>query len=129
MGAAALMGHLNWMVVLFALLVGNSNEFHKWAHRRSSENGPVIAFLHRFGLLQGARHHARHHTDPKDSHYCTISVLLNPILDRIGFWGWLEKLVLKTLGWKRRVDTSVRGFGPGPAWLAEFRPGAVNTAA
>ena len=124
---AALLGHFSWEIVLFALLVGNSNEFHKWAHRRSSENGPVISFLHRTGLLQGARHHALHHTDPKDSHYCTITVLLNPILDRIGFWAKLENGMDRILGWKRRMDTSVRGFGPGPAWLTDFRPGVVNT--
>src|SRR5581483_222146 len=118
---AALLGYFSWEIVLFALLVGNSNEFHKWAHRNRAENGPVISFLHRFHLLQGTRHHAMHHTDPKDSHYCTITELLNPILDGTRFWSKLEGLLEKTLGWKRRVDTSVRGFGPGPDWIAEFR--------
>jgi ubiquitin-conjugating enzyme E2 variant len=121
-GIAALFGHLNWEIVLFSLLVGNSNEFHKWAHRTRGDNGPVIAFLHRLALLQGARHHSRHHTDPKDSHYCTITVVLNPLLDRARFWARLEGLLARALGWQRRVDTSVRGFGPGPAWLGEFRP-------
>jgi plasmanylethanolamine desaturase len=73
-------------------------------------------------LLQTPRHHARHHTDPKDCHYCTMSNLLNPLLDGVNFWGGLEFFVTRTTGLRRRPDTSVAGHGPGPAWLEEYRP-------
>ena len=113
---------LTWPVWLFAALSANANEFHKWSHRTRKENGRIISFLQDVRFLQTAKHHARHHTDPKNSHYCTITNLLNPGLDRIRFWAGLEWLLAKTIGLKRRPDTSVRGFGPGPEWLKKLRP-------
>jgi ubiquitin-conjugating enzyme E2 variant len=112
---------LTWEVWLFALLSANANEIHKWEHRTRAENGRLISFLQKIRVLQTARHHARHHTDPKNSHYCTLTNALNPVLDGLRFWAGLEWLVAKTFGWQRREDSSVPGFGPGPAWLAEFR--------
>jgi plasmanylethanolamine desaturase len=117
---AGLLGWLTWHVFLFALLVGNANEIHKWAHRSRRENGPVISLLHDLRLLQTPRHHARHHTDPKDSHYCVITDFLNPPLERIRFWTRLEVLVRKTTGFRRRADTSNRRHGPPPSWLRAF---------
>lgn len=112
---------LTWQVWLFAVLTANANEIHKWTHRTRKENGRIISFLQDIKILQTAKHHARHHTDPKNSHYCTITNFLNPVLDRIRFWDALERLVAQTIGLKRREDTSVRGHGPGPAWLEEYR--------
>jgi ubiquitin-conjugating enzyme E2 variant len=109
---AWILGWLTWPVWLFAMLAANANEFHKWAHRTRKENGRLISFLQDMNLLQTARHHALHHTDPKNSHYCTITNVLNPLLDGIRFWD----------GLRRREDTSVHGHGPGPAWLETFRP-------
>jgi ubiquitin-conjugating enzyme E2 variant len=115
------LGLLSWEVWLFAILSANANEFHKWEHRTRKENGPIISFLQDIRLLQTAKHHARHHTDPKNSHYCTITNFLNPILDGMNFWNGLEWALAKTVGLNRREDTSIRGHGPGPAWLAEYR--------
>jgi ubiquitin-conjugating enzyme E2 variant len=115
------LGLLTWHVWLFAILAANANEFHKWEHRTRKENGRIISFLQDLKLLQTSKHHALHHTDPKNSHYCTITNFLNPVLDMLRFWDGLEWLLAKTLRLKRQPDTSVRGCGPGPAWLAEFR--------
>jgi len=115
-------GFLTWQAWLFALLSANANEIHKWAHRSRAENGRVISLLQRLRLIQTPPHHAQHHTDPKDCHYCTISNVLNPFLDRIGFWTDLERIVTSTMGLRRRLDTSVSGHGPGPAWLEAYRP-------
>jgi ubiquitin-conjugating enzyme E2 variant len=117
---AWLLGLLTWPVWLFAILSANANEMHKWTHRTPAENGRVITFLQRTGVLQTARHHALHHTDPKNSHYCTITNVLNPVLDGIGFWNGLEWILAGTFGLHRQEDTSVRGHGPGPAWLKEL---------
>lgn len=114
-------GLLTWQMWLFALIAANANEFHKWEHRTRRENGRIISCLQDIGILQTSRHHARHHTDPKNSHFCTITNCLNPVLDRLHFWGGLEWLLAKTVGLKRQPDTSVRGHGPGPAWLKEFQ--------
>ncbi len=114
-------GLLTWHVWLFAVLVANANEFHKWEHRTRKENGRLISFLQDIRILQTGEHHARHHTDPKNSHYCTITNFLNPVLDGVRFWDGLEWLLANTIRLKRQPDTSVRGCGPGPAWLTEFR--------
>ena len=115
-------GWLTWHVWLFAVLAVNANEFHKWAHRTRKENGPLISFLQDIRILQTAKHHAVHHTDPKNSHYCTVTNFMNPLLDRVDFWNRLEWVLAKTIGLHRQPDTSVRGCGPGPEWLKEFRP-------
>jgi hypothetical protein len=114
-------GFLTWQVWLFATLAANANEFHKWAHRTRKENGRLISFLQDIRLLQTAKHHSRHHTDPKNSHYCTMTNFLNPVLDTLRFWDGLERILAKTIGLHRCPDTSIRGFGPGPAWLRQYR--------
>ena len=115
------LGLLSWPVWLFAILSANANEIHKWTHRTPAENGKLITFLQKIGLVQTARHHALHHTDPKNSHYCTVTNVLNPVLDGIRFWDRLEWLLARTIGLRRREDTSVRGHGPGPEWLQDYR--------
>ncbi|HEY1663881.1 MAG TPA: fatty acid desaturase CarF family protein [Verrucomicrobiae bacterium] len=115
------LGLLTWQVWLFAIIAANANEIHKWTHRSRKENGRIISFLQDIKILQTTKHHALHHTDPKNSHYCTITNALNPVLDGIRFWDRVEWLLARTIGLKRREDTSVRGHGPGPAWLQEYR--------
>jgi hypothetical protein len=112
---------LTWPVWLFAIVAANANELHKWTHRTRAENGPVISFFQRIHVLQTTHHHALHHTDPKNSHYCTMTNVLNPVLDGIRFWDGVEWLLTNTVGLQRRADTSVRGHGPGPAWLVAYR--------
>jgi ubiquitin-conjugating enzyme E2 variant len=119
---AACFHFLTWEVWVFAILSANANEIHKWTHRTRKENGPVISFLQDIRMIQTARHHALHHTDPKNSHYCTVTNVLNPVLDGIHLWDRAEWLLARTVGLHRREDTSIRGHGPGPKWLAEFAP-------
>jgi hypothetical protein len=114
-------GWLNWQVWLFAILAANANEFHKWEHRTRKENGRIISFLQDIKILQTSKHHARHHTDPKNSHYCTMTNFLNPVLDRLSFWERLEGFLAKSVHFHRQPDTSIRGFGPGPEWLKQYR--------
>ncbi|MEI6358570.1 MAG: fatty acid desaturase CarF family protein, partial [Verrucomicrobiota bacterium] len=59
-------------------------------------------------------------TDPKDSAYCVVTDVLNPVLDRIRFWATLESFIGKTTGIRRRPDTSVRGQGPAPQWVSRI---------
>ena len=118
-------GWLNWQVWLFAILAANANEFHKWEHRTRKENGRIISFLQDIKILQTSKHHARHHTDPKNSHYCTMTNFLNPVLDHVRFWDRLEWFLAKTIHVHRQPDTSIRGFGPGPEWLKQYRRDTV----
>ena len=120
---------LTWHVWLFAALTANANQVHKWSHQTRAENGRLISFLQDIHVLQTAKHHARHHTDPKNSHYCVITNILNPILDGFQFWDGLEWVLAQLYYIYRRPDTSVRGHGPGPKWLAEFQRPAVKAGA
>jgi ubiquitin-conjugating enzyme E2 variant len=104
---AWLFGGLTWQVWLFVILGVNANEVHKWAHRTPAENGPLITWLQRIRLLQTSRHHAGHHTDPKNSHYCVLTNFLNPVLDSLGIWDGLEWVVWNAVGVRRREDASV----------------------
>ena len=105
--AAWLLGVLTWHVWAFAILGANANQVHRWAHRTPNENGWLITFLQRCHILQSARHHAFHHTDPKNSHYCVLTDVLNPFLDGIGFWQRSERIIQRLFGLRRRPDTSL----------------------
>jgi plasmanylethanolamine desaturase len=116
---AAWAGWFGWQVVLFAVLVGNANQIHKWAHRSRRENGPVISLLQDLKIIQGMRHHAIHHTDPKSTHYCVITEHLNPLLERLRFWTRVECALWRWFHIRRRIDTSNRRHGTAPAWVRE----------
>ncbi len=59
--AALYMGWLSWHVVLFALLVINANQIHKWAHMNSAEVPATVRWLQKLHILQTPRHHGKHH--------------------------------------------------------------------
>jgi len=98
---------LTWEVWLVVILGVNANQIHKWAQRTPAENGPIIALVQRIRLVQTPRHHALHHTDPKNSHYCVLTNFLNPIMDGIRLWDCLEWVLWRAFGIRRRIDTSV----------------------
>ncbi len=122
LGGAAWLGYLSWQLVLFVVININANQIHKWSHMTRAEVGPIVAFLQDIHVLQTPRQHAIHHTDPKNTNYCPTTNLVNPILEVVNFWGHLEVLIEFFTGITHRPDTSNRGQGPGPAWLADFRP-------
>lgn len=107
LGIAWAVGHLNPLVVLAAVLGVNANEVHKWSHRTAAENGPVITGLQRLRLLQTPQQHHGHHIAGKNSHYCVLTNVLNPILDGSGFWRGLEWVIAKTLGVRKRDDDAL----------------------
>ena len=99
-------GRLSPMVVLAAGLAVNANQVHKWSHRSPEENGRLITLAQRAGVLQSSRHHRRHHAGDKNSNYCVMTGLLNPILDGCRVWRGLEWL-LSRLGLQRRDDEAL----------------------
>lgn len=115
------LGLLSWQLLLFVAVSVNANEIHKMAHRTRAENGRFISRLQDWRILQTARHHGLHHTDPKNTYYCPVTNFVNPLLERIEFWPRLEEFIERRTGVTHRHDTAVRGQGPGPDWLARFR--------
>lgn len=84
---------LTWEVWLFVAITVNANQIHKWAHITRYESKPkVIGLMQKMYVLQRTDHHGKHHRKPNDSHYCTVTNLLNPILDKLNFWRGLESI-------------------------------------
>jgi hypothetical protein len=95
---------LTWHVWLFALLGGHANQFHRWAHLPRRKTPALVKRLQSLGVLQSAAHHAGHHGGAMNVRYCTLTDLLNPVLDRIGFWRALERVLATPRNSPRRAD-------------------------
>ena len=113
--AAWAMHALTWQVWLFVLIAINANQIHKWAHRNPRENGVLVTFLQKIRLLQTQRHHAHHHSGQKDSHYCSVTNVLNPVLDTLHVWKTFERINEMVFGLKRRPDPTVNSPAVKPA--------------
>lgn len=79
--------------------IGLGNLIHRWAHEHPKKLQFWIVFLQKTGLFISPAHHEQHHYDDskrlsrQDSHrrYCVMTSWLNPALDRIHFWQFLER--------------------------------------
>ena len=78
-----------------ALFVFFTNVIHGWAHGNAPR---LVGWLQRAGLLLPPEHHEAHHRSPHDCAYCITTGWFNPLLDRAGAWGRLERLITATLG-------------------------------
>lgn len=66
-----------------------ANQVHKWAHMAPA---PLPArALQQIGLALRPSEHACHHRAPHDSGYCISTGWMNPLLDRLRLWAWLER--------------------------------------
>ena len=97
-------GALSWQLLLFVAIGANANEIHKWNHLPKGKRGFLVVLLQDARLLQSAKHHGRHHAGSKDSHYCVITNVVNPVLEFIHFWRRLEWLVEHLLGIQKRPE-------------------------
>jgi hypothetical protein len=111
-GLAVLMfagGVRTWQIYCVLSLSAVSNEIHAWAHQKTV---PMpVAVLQRLGVLQSRWHHGEHHRSPYAVRFCTTTNFVNPILDRLRFWRFLESLVLLIFGiTPKRVSEARGGF-------------------
>ena len=104
-------GWFSWGLVLLVALATNGNEIHKCSHRSRAENGPVISWLQNCGIVQSRRHHANHHRGQRNTHFCSITNWVNPVLDKTRFWRGLEFCIFKCTGVVPRVDPDVKPLG------------------
>ncbi|MFC6198185.1 fatty acid desaturase CarF family protein [Ponticaulis profundi] len=102
------LGWVNPMTITGVLFGGMANEFHNWAHRKPSENGMVIRFLQKSGIIISFEEHAKHHRNKKNTHYCAVNGWLNAPLERIRFWRRLEALIRVFGRFRPRRDPTVR---------------------
>jgi hypothetical protein len=119
---AALLGVLSWQLVVFIVISINANHVHELSHRTRAVNGWFVSKPQNWRILLTLQQHALHHTAPKNTYYCPITNLVNPLLERIDFWHRLEAIIERLTGFTQRHDTAVRGKGPRPDWLGEYPP-------
>ncbi len=96
---------MHWSVLVFAFISANANQIHKWAHKAPHENGRLVTWMQKFKIIQSQRHHALHHKGEKNSHYCSVTNVLNPVLERLRFWKRFEKFNEFAFGLKRRSES------------------------
>jgi len=87
----------NWWVI--------SQELHKYAHTRNPPR--TIAILQDTGFILSRKEHGLHHSAPYEGHYCILTGVCNPVLDKTKFFRWLEKVVYMLTGEK---DCTTRIF-------------------
>jgi ubiquitin-conjugating enzyme E2 variant len=79
------------VIACTALFVFCTNQFHKWAHQKNP--APLIRLMQRAGLILSPEHHVIHHTAPRDKYYCITVGWMNPVLEKIRFFRFLEKAI------------------------------------
>lgn len=90
-----------WWWLLVTVLSSQANEIHALAHRGGVST--PIKILQESGIFQSARHHAAHHVSPFATHFCIMTNWLNPLLDRMRFWRFLEWILLRVFRMRVKV--------------------------
>jgi hypothetical protein len=86
-------------------------QIHKWSH--TYHGLPRwVRLLQDWGLILGRAHHRHHHVPPYTSHYCITTGWLNPPLQALGFWPWLERSVVRFTGFTPRQDEALSTYRP-----------------
>jgi len=78
-----------YAIAAIACIAAMGNEVHAWSHRKPSHWFPRL--LQECAIVQTPQQHAKHHRTPYTTHYCTLTNLCNPILDRLRVWRLLER--------------------------------------
>lgn len=103
-GLFALAGWLNLMTIT-ALVAGTfANEVHRWAHLKPDQLPWGVRALQKAKILQTAQHHWAHHRHGYNTHYCTITNMLNPSLDGLRLFRIIEGTVEGLFGIAPRND-------------------------
>jgi ubiquitin-conjugating enzyme E2 variant len=91
--ASWVLGFFSWQLLFVFAYLSQVNEIHAIAHRRPDENFVIARFFQKIGLLQSNLHHGWHHKAPYDCNFCILTEYLNPLLNRIRFWQFLENSI------------------------------------
>lgn len=83
-------------ILSLSLGVFATNQFHKWAHQDQVHS--LVGWLQRMHLILPPAHHDVHHRYPYLGHYCITTGWLNGMLDKVGFFRRLERLISRLTG-------------------------------
>ncbi len=104
----AIAGWLNPFTLTLLIVGSQANETHRWAHMPSSAVPAIVRPLQKCGLLLSQRHHGAHHRAPFSVRYCTVTNLVNPLLDQLRIFVLIEQLIRLVCRVERRQDTGER---------------------
>jgi ubiquitin-conjugating enzyme E2 variant len=91
-------------LVTFSFALTATNQLHSWAHEPAR---PALArWLQRLGLAISPARHARHHAPPHDVSYCVTNGWVNSLTDRIQFFVYAERLLIRLGVPRRPVDSA-----------------------
>lgn len=97
-----------WPFVLTACVASFGNEIHTWTHRKSPSK--LVRLLQDCDLIHTPQQHAKHHKPPYDTYFCTITNVVNPLLEVIDFWRRVEWLIANLFGVEPKRMTAARNY-------------------
>ena len=83
-----------WNTFLASVIM--SQEIHKWAHMIQPPK--FVVALQDAGILLSRRAHGLHHSSPFEGNYCIVSGWFNGLLDKTGFFRFLEEYFYRRNG-------------------------------
>ena len=98
---------LTWEIALIINALALGNETHSWCHKKVSN--PLITLLQDMGISINPRQHHKHHKHPYEKTFCTLTNFVNPVVDRLQLWRFLEWIIAK-LGIPPKRGTEQRNF-------------------
>jgi plasmanylethanolamine desaturase len=102
LGIAFFTGSLSWEFVLFIAVSISACQILKYAHIPVSRLPLIIRLLQKSMIIQDCTHHVKHHVSEKNTNYCLITPVLNPLLGKIQFWRFMEFMLKPVLGEVRK---------------------------
>jgi ubiquitin-conjugating enzyme E2 variant len=81
-----------------------TNQIHKWSHVDEPQLMGWVKWAQRLHLIMPPSHHERHHTPPYDTYYCITTGWLNWPLATIGFYRFMERVLMATTSMIPRRD-------------------------
>lgn len=88
-----------WSLLVYAAA---ANQIHLWAHANAAP--APVRWLQRCRLVLSPDAHEAHHHAPNTRSYCISTGWLNPLLDAMGFWRQMERLVTRLTGFEAHGD-------------------------
>jgi len=93
------LGWINPLTVTMLIAGAHANEIHVWSHIARRKRPALVRWLQDKHVLLTPQEHWAHHSGAFNKRYCTITNLVNPVLDKLRVFriveGWVE-------GWHRR---------------------------
>ena len=108
MGILYLCNCASWQAIIFLVFSSQGNEIHAMGHRTNKENGKIVMFFQKIGIVQRKSTHGWHHKAPYDTNFFVMTEYLNPIFNKIRFFERLERFIEKAVRIKPLRGAAIR---------------------